>query len=133
MNTSNKVNVEALLESATLIRKQAYAPYSKFLVGAAVQASDGQIFSGANVENCAYPSCLCAEHNAVGKAVSEGVRQIIAVCVVADPKAYPCGKCRQVLREFGSDMDVFVWDAKISQLEKYLLSELLPHSFGPWF
>jgi cytidine deaminase len=110
----------------------AYAPYSNFRVGAAVLSADGRIFTGANVENAAYPASNCAEATAIGTAVSAGVRQVekIAVaCIDAASleAAYPCGRCRQILSEFGTRW-VLVTTAE-SAISEHTLDELLPHQF----
>jgi cytidine deaminase len=110
----------------------AYAPYSNFRVGAAVLSADGRIFTGANVENAAYPASNCAEATAIGTAVSAGVRQVekIAVaCIDAASleAAYPCGRCRQILSEFGTRR-VLVTTAE-SAISEHTLDELLPHQF----
>jgi cytidine deaminase len=110
----------------------AYAPYSNFRVGAALLGADGRIFTGANIENAAYPASNCAEATAVGTAVSAGVRQVekIAVACIDAPSldaAYPCGRCRQILSEFGTQT-VLVTTAEPGTRE-HSLSELLPHQF----
>ena len=110
----------------------AYAPYSNFRVGAALLSADGRIFTGANVENAAYPASNCAEATAIGTAVSAGVRQVekIAVaCIDAASleAAYPCGRCRQILSEFGT-RSVLVTTAE-STIREHTLDELLPHQF----
>lgn len=110
----------------------AYAPYSNFRVGAALLSVDGRIFTGANVENAAYPASNCAEATAIGTAVSAGVRQVekIAVaCIDAASleAAYPCGRCRQILSEFGT-RSVLVTTAE-STISEHTLDELLPHQF----
>ena len=94
---------DRLVAAANAARSRAYAPYSKFRVGAAVLAEDGTIFTGANIENASYPVSHCAERVAMHKAVSEGRRRLRAVAVVADgdQPAMPCGACRQVMAEFG--------------------------------
>lgn len=92
-----------LVAAAAAARAHAYAPYSRFRVGAAVRTADGQLYTGANVENASYPLSQCAERVAIHKAVSEGHRRIDTVVVVADGSepAMPCGACRQVMAEFG--------------------------------
>ena len=94
---------DRLVAAADASRARAYAPYSKFRVGAAVLTEDGTIFTGANIENASYPMSHCAERVAIHKAVSEGHRRLRTVAVVADgdAPAMPCGACRQVMAEFG--------------------------------
>jgi cytidine deaminase len=92
-----------LVAAAARARQAAYAPYSRFRVGAAVRTADGAVYTGCNIENASYPLSHCAERVAIHKAVSEGHRQLEAVAVVADgtSPAMPCGACRQVMVEFG--------------------------------
>ncbi len=94
---------ERLVAAAAAARRHAYAPYSRFRVGAAVLTADGRIYSGANIENASYPLSHCAERVAIHKAVSDGHRRLETVAVVADgdEPAMPCGACRQVMAEFG--------------------------------
>lgn len=91
---------QALLEAARDGAEAAYCPYSEFPVGAAVVAEDGQIYTGANVENAAYGSTACAERVAIWSAVAAGARRILALAVVSPSSSPPCGPCRQVLAEF---------------------------------
>ena len=110
----------------------AYAPYSNFRVGAAVVSTDGRIFTGANVENAAYPASNCAEATAIGTAVSAGVRQVEQIAVAGIDAAsleaaYPCGRCRQILSEFGT-RSVLVTTGE-STISEHTLDELLPHQF----
>lgn len=124
--------IEALLEAAREAKQHAYAPYSSYLVGAAVLTDDGELFAGANVENASYPLSVCAERSAVQRAASEGARRLVAVAVVgsSDGPAWPCGGCRQVLHEFGRDLVVFS-EGPGGTRDQRLLSELLPDPFGP--
>jgi cytidine deaminase len=124
--------LDELVGEARTARERAYAPYSGFLVGAAVRADDGRVFPGVNVENASYGVAICAERTAVVRAVAEGARRLTAVAVVAsnDEPTWPCGACRQVLNEFGPDMLV-VSEGLAGHREERPLSELLPHSFGP--
>jgi cytidine deaminase len=103
-----QVSLQELLQAARQARDAAYAPYSRFRVGAAVRASDGRIFVGANVENASYGLSVCAERVAIFKAVLEGARDIVELAVVtdADESSPPCGACRQVLSEFADDPQV---------------------------
>lgn len=118
---------DALLEEAWKARDRAYAPYSKFHVGAALLAADGRIFSGCNVENISYGLTNCAERVAIGAAVAAGAREFVAVAVVADTTVpiSPCGACRQVLAEFRVPR---VMLANRATREEFLLEELLPRA-----
>lgn len=119
-----------LISEAFIARKQAYAPYSKFLVGAAVMTEDGTIFTGANVENASYGLTICAEQVAAAVAVATGHRKITAVAVATAGGASPCGACRQFLAEFGGSMDVYLADAdKPDNVKQLLLADLLPEQF----
>jgi cytidine deaminase len=123
---------EELIRKANEAREQAYAPYSRYQVGAAVLTADGQVFTGCNIENAAFPSSLCAERVAIFKAVSEGHRQLRAIAVVTSNGGSPCGGCRQVMREFGGkQLIVLIADGSGTLLEEFTLDELLPRSFGP--
>jgi cytidine deaminase len=120
-----------LLEAARSASQRAYAPYSNFHVGAAIQTEDGAIHAGCNVENASYGLSMCAERNAVAKMVSDSEDFKIKRVAVASPDAapcMPCGACRQVLREFGCE-EVIVEDE--SGARSYRFEEILPHSFGP--
>lgn len=120
-----------LLEAARSASQRAYAPYSNFHVGAAIQTEDGAIHAGCNVENASYGLSMCAERNAVGRMVSHSEDFKIKRVAVASPDAapcMPCGACRQVLREFGCE-EVIVEDE--SGARSYRFEEILPHSFGP--
>lgn len=119
-----------LIEAALAARQQAYAPYSKFLVGAAVLAEDGTITAGANVENASYGLTICAERVAATAAVAAGARQLSAVAIATTGGASPCGACRQVLAEFGGSMDVVLVDADDpTQVRVTSLDQLLPEQF----
>jgi len=124
-----KLSVERLLTAAREAQKHAYAPYSRFPVGAAVLAEDGRVFAGCNVENSSFGLTICAERNAVGAAVAAGARPI-AVAVVANGAAVsPCGACRQVLAEFAPDMPVLLAAAKDTSHQATTLGALLPEAF----
>ncbi len=122
--------VDRLVHAATEARKKAYAPYSRFHVGAALLTDDGRIFSGANVENASYGATMCAERAAIFGAVTAGCRKIEALAIVADYPAPvpPCGICRQVLSEFGRDTQVIMsntnGDRRVETIET-----LLPFAF----
>src|SRR5258708_39794423 len=112
-------------------RQYAYAPYSKYLVGAALLAANGEIYTGCNVENAAYPATICAERVALVKAVSEGVRSFVAVAVVTENAGSPCGTCRQMLYEFAPDLAVMIADGEGTIRNETTISALLPNGFGP--
>ena len=125
-----------LIEAARAARKHAYAPYSKFKVGAAIEAVDGRVFRGVNVENSAYPICQCAERSALGAAVSAGARRFSALAIVcprADDGSFgaPCGGCRQALSEFGLDLWVILAGPTGKAHEIVSLAQLLPRAFTP--
>eukprot|EP00066_Takifugu_rubripes_P007855 XP_003973662.1 PREDICTED: cytidine deaminase-like [Takifugu rubripes] len=125
--------IKKLIEQSHEAKKQAYCPYSKFRVGSALLTADNRVITGCNVENACSNLGICAERNAVAKAVSEGCRQFKAIAVASDmTEKYisPCGGCRQVLREFGTNWIVFLSKADGSYLER-TVEDLLPISFGP--
>ncbi|OWT41003.1 cytidine deaminase [Cryptococcus neoformans] len=145
--------LDKLFSTAVIHRDRAYAPYSKFRVGAALLSADGRFYGGCNVENASYGAGICAERTAVVKAVSENEQSFLAVAVVSDipsPSCSPCGICRQFLREFvplhtpifyvSGEYPVnaspsFLADINGKEARKYILQttmgEILPHSFGP--
>ncbi|MBA3691640.1 MAG: cytidine deaminase [Actinobacteria bacterium] len=123
--------LEGLVEAARAIRAQAYAPYSGFLVGAALLAG-GRVFTGVNVEVASYPISVCAERNAVAAMVAAGERRVEAIAVVTDARTPtpPCGGCRQCLWEFGPHA-VVVAHTLGGARARWPLVELLPSAFGP--
>lgn len=123
----------ALFEAALAARQRAYAPYSRFLVGAALRDEAGAIHSGCNVENAAYPVGTCAEAGAIAAMIAAGGRRIAAILVCADGAVpvTPCGACRQRIREFaGPEAPIFAAGPE-GVLARYTLDALLPASFGP--
>lgn len=125
--------LDALLAVARAVRGRAYAPYSKFAVGAALLDDQGRIHAGCNVENAAYPQGLCAEAVALGQLIASGGRRVTAVVVVGESARpiTPCGACRQRLREFADD-DLPILAADLTGVRaRHTLGELLPASFGP--
>ena len=125
--------MQALLAAARAARAQAYAPYSRFAVGAALLDEQGRVHAGCNVENAAYPQGQCAEASAIAHLVLAGGTRILAAVVVgvADDPVTPCGGCRQRLREFAAD-DAPIWAADLHTVrQRYTLGQLLPASFGP--
>jgi len=123
----------SLIAAAREACQRAYAPYSGFCVGAALQTSSGRVFTGCNVENASYGLTICAERVAVGRAVAEGERNFDAIAIVSRGGVMPCGACRQVLAEFNPDLRVIVADLGGSQghTREFRLSELLPEAFLP--
>ena len=123
-------NRDKLVKAARAVQKQAYAPYSKYKVGAALLTADGKIFTGCNVENASYPAGICAERVAVTKAISEGHRKFVAIAVVTKNGGSPCGICRQVMSEFAPDLQ-FVLANGSRVVHEFSMDELLPERFGP--
>lgn len=124
---------DALFEAANRARAQAYAPYSKFQVGAALRSASGKIFSGANVENAAYPVGTCAEAGAIAAMIVAGERRIAEILVLGEGPmpVTPCGACRQRIREFGDDLTTILSANTHGITRRYTLLELLPEAFGP--
>jgi cytidine deaminase len=127
------VTRDELIAAARAAAENSYSPYSRFRVGAVVVGDKGEVFTGANVENAAYPSSNCGEATAINTAVAAGVRKIdtLAVaCIDATDVtgAYPCGRCRQIMSEFGVEK-IIVAGGEGSEVREHTLDELLPHRF----
>jgi cytidine deaminase len=120
---------QELIVLAAQARARAYAPYSRYAVGAALLGKSGQVYTGCNVENAVYSLTICAERTALFKAVSEGECDFKAIAVVTANGASPCGSCRQVLAEFGMDMRVLIATPE-GLVAEMSVSELLPAAFG---
>ena len=122
---------QLLIEQALAVRTNAYAPYSNFLVGAALATEDGTVFTGTNVENASYGLTICAERVAACTAAAAGHRKITAVAVSTSGGASPCGACRQFLSEFGGAMDVYlIEDDQPQKVRHFSLRDLLPEQFN---
>jgi cytidine deaminase len=124
---------QALVEAARAARSHAHAPYSGYHVGAAIRTRDGRVFTGVNMENSAYPTCLCAEVNALGSAITAGARDFDAIAVVTEPPdgkppGPPCGNCRQALSEFSLDLRILL-AAPTGDFVEHRLRDLLPFAF----
>ncbi|SDF06269.1 cytidine deaminase [Sporomusa acidovorans] len=121
--------MDKLVETAIYARKKAYAPYSKFMVGAAVQGKSGRIYGGCNIENASYGLSICAERTAIFKAVSEGEQEFVAIAIAADTPGpvSPCGACRQVIAEFGIEK-ILLANLRGEQ-RQVTIEELLPFGF----
>lgn len=117
-----------LINKAVEARKNAYAPYSKFSVGAALEADDGKVYTGCNIENGSYGLSMCAERVAIFKAVSCGAKKIRRMVIVTKDMSPPCGACCQVMHEFNPKMEVILADTK-GNFKKTNLSKLLPKAF----
>ena len=118
-----------MINRALQSRENAYAPYSKYKVGAALLTKSGEIFTGVNVENAAYPTGTCAERVAVFKAVSEGIREFEAIAVASNNGGTPCGSCRQVLAEFCLDTIILIVDGQGNLIQETTVAEILPGAF----
>jgi cytidine deaminase len=133
MSKSAESALAELFAAAKAAQAAAYAPYSRFKVGAAVRAASGALYSGCNVENAAYPEGVCAEASAISAMALAGERRIAEILVIGDGEALctPCGGCRQRIREF-ADGETLVHVAGPEGVRaSFTLAELLPHSFGP--
>jgi cytidine deaminase len=122
-----------LIAAAAAARANAYAPYSRFTVGAAIRDAGGALHAGANVENAAYPQGQCAEASAIGAMIAAGGKRIAEMVVLADGEALctPCGGCRQRIREFADPSTLIHIAGPEGVRAKFTLGELLPESFGP--
>ena len=127
-------NMDPLLQAALTVRENAYAPFSNFKVGAAIEDVDGRIHTGCNVENATYGLTLCAERVAIFKAISEGVRKFRRVAVAADSAKLtpPCGACRQILWEFCGDIEITLVNP-IGETAVWKLKDLFPEPFDAKF
>jgi len=128
------LNDSELVAAARAARRAAHAPYSGFKVGAALLASDGRVVTGCNIENATYGLSMCAERVAMFKALSDGVRRFQRIAIVADTSdpTPPCGACRQILWEFGGDLDVILANLR-RETGRSRLADLLPRPFDDRF
>ena len=122
---------QSLIDLANAARERAYVPYSHYPVGSALRTKSGKIYTGANIENAAYPQTMCAERVAIFKAVSEGEKEFEAITVVTNNGGSPCGGCRQVMAEFGLDTVVLMADGDGNIVKETTVKELLPEAFTP--
>jgi cytidine deaminase len=125
-----KQNLTMLIGKAIAASRQAYVPYSNFRVGAILVDTEGQIYSGCNVENASFPASICAERTALVKAISEGVRNFETIVIATKNGGSPCGICRQMLNEFSPEMRVVCVTFDGSVTIDASLNELLPHGFS---
>lgn len=131
MNQLSQKEKQSLIDLANEARRQAYVPYSKYPVGAALRTKSGRIFTGVNIENAAYPQTMCAERVAIFKAVSEGEMEFEVIAVVTNNGGSPCGGCRQVMAEFGLDAVVLFANGNGEMVKETTVNELLPEAFTP--
>lgn len=125
---------EELIKAAAAVRENAYAPFSSFRVGSAIETDDGEVIAGCNVESASYGLTVCAERVAIWKAISQGKRKIRRIAVVADTEELtpPCGVCRQIIWEFGGDIPVVLANLK-GKTETVMMKDLLPRAFDMKF
>ncbi|GAP22222.1 cytidine deaminase [Leptolinea tardivitalis] len=128
LDQATKLN---LVKQANEVRRFAYAPYSKYPVGAALLTSTGKIYTGVNIENIDFTDGICAERTAIFKAISEGERSFEAIAVVTNNGGTPCGSCRQVMAEFNLKMIVIMGSADGEILSEMTVEDLLPAAFDP--
>src|SRR5271166_22226 len=133
MSKSAEAALLELFQAAKAAQAAAYAPYSRFHVGAALRTPDGAIFAGGNVENASYPEGWCAETSAIAAMAAAGARRIAEICVIGDGAALctPCGGCRQRIREFANDTTIVHVAGPEGVRASFRLAALLPESFGP--
>jgi len=124
-------DLRELIEIALAVRGKAYAPYSKYAVGAALRTGSGKIYTGVNVENSSYPLTICAERNAIFHAITEGDSDFEMIVIATENGGSPCGACRQVMSEFALDMNVVMVDKSGKIILQATVDELLPEAFTP--
>lgn len=130
MTEPTQEQIDELVQAALEVRAKAYAPFSKFYVGAAILDNEGRVFSGVNVENSSYGLTICAERTAAGTAVTAGAKEFVAVAVATPGAAAPCGACRQFLYEFGPQCTVLLVDSETGEVKRAAtLDEFLPNGF----
>jgi cytidine deaminase len=129
MNPALQSLPDQLRDTALAMRERAYAPFSKFLVGAAILSVDGRIYGGCNIENASFGATICAERVAGGTAIAEGDRQWSAIAVATAGGVSPCGICRQFLAEFSPQMIVWMIDAESGRVVQRSVDQLLPDRF----
>jgi cytidine deaminase len=129
-----EISEKELIDAATKVRENAYAPFSDFRVGSAIEMEDGEVIDGCNVESASYGLTVCAERVAIWKAISQGKRKIKRIAVVADTEELtpPCGVCRQIIWEFGGDIPVTMANLK-GKTETVQMKDLLPRAFDTKF
>jgi cytidine deaminase len=126
----SETSIDALIAAAVAARQRAYAPYSKFLVGAALEAADGTMFAGCNVENASYGLTQCAERVAIAAAVADGKRQLVRLALASVGGVMPCGACRQVLAEFCQDLPILLIDVdRQNAVQEVRLADIFPGRF----
>lgn len=137
MENIKDIDAAALVQAALDARRNAYVPYSHYAVGAALLTEEGEIFPGCNVENASYGATNCAERTAFFRAVSQGKRKFRAIAIAGGMEgeklveyAYPCGICRQVMREFCKDDFIIIVAKSVEDFQEYRLEEILPFGFG---
>lgn len=123
------MNPEQLIKKAIIAQKRAIAPYSKYLVGAALLTSKGQIILGCNIESKAYPTTLCAERVAIFSALSQGYTKFLSMALITKDGAFPCGSCRQIIHEFTENIPIYIANESGKYITK-TSSEILPFPFG---
>lgn len=133
----SKETVTALIEAALAARNMSYAPYSRYQVGAALLTEAGKIYQGGNIENASYGATNCAERTAFFKAISEGEKEFRAIAIAGGLRdkapmdyAYPCGICRQVMKEFVKDDFQIIVAKSTTEYKTYTMAEILPFGFG---
>ena len=120
---------EELIKQALIAQNRAASPYSQYQVGAAILTEDNTVILGCNVESKAYPTTLCAERVAIFSAIAQGHRKFIALALVTEDGAFPCGSCRQIIHEYAGNIPIYISNGSNEYITK-TISELLPYPFG---
>lgn len=123
--------IENLIDIAIANKKNSYSPYSKFKVSCVVKTKTGAIYKGVNIENAAYSPCLCAERAAMSAAISQGEKDFAYIVITGDSQdTFPCGVCRQFIKEFADDESKIVIANSVDDYKIFTIDELLPHGFS---
>ena len=120
---------EVLIQHAITAKNRAMAPYSNYSVGAAILTETNSVILGCNIESKAYPTTLCAERVAIFSAISQGYNKFMALALITNDGAFPCGSCRQIIHEYLGNIPIYISDEGSQEIETHFIADLLPHAF----